>query len=77
VTAFDALIGTSAISAIDTAIAGTGADGFGVDTTTNTVSYNAKVLSVARGINGLANDVLLPAANDAFRIVVKLEIAIS
>lgn len=77
VTAFDALIGTSAISAIDTIIAGTGATGFGIDTTGNTVSYNAKVLNVTRGVNGLPNDILLPAANDSFRITVDLSIALS
>lgn len=76
VTAFDALIGTSLVSAIDTAVEATGADGFNQDVT-QTVQYNAKVLSVERGTNGLDNDILLPAANDAFRITVDLSIATS
>ena len=77
VTAFNALIGTSLVSAVDAVLVATGADGFGIDTTTNTVEYNAKVLTVERGINGLANDILLPAANDEFRVTVDLSIALS
>ena len=76
VTAFNALIGTSIVSAVDAFIAAS-SPGLGVDTTTHTVSYNAQVVNITRGTNGLKSDILLPAANDAFKITVDLRVYLS
>jgi len=74
VTAFDDLIGTELVTLIDAYIAAV-APGLGIDTTTHTVQYNARVESVIRGVNGLPNDELLPAANDSFLIACDLQVA--
>ena len=78
VTAFDALILTSLVAAIDAWIAATGGtpEGLGV-AITNTVQYNYRITEVKRGINGLDNDILLTAATDAFVITGDFEYATS
>ncbi len=73
VTAFDALIGTSLVSAIDAFLDAVLRD-LPQTLPTHTVSYNAQVLSVKRGVNGLTNDILLTAATDKFVIIVKLQV---
>jgi len=72
VTAFAALE-AALIVAIDAYIAAVD-PGLGIDLTTNTVSYNAQVNNITRGTNGLSNDELLPAANDAFIVRTNLRV---
>jgi len=77
VTAFDALILTSLVAAIDAWIAATGGtpEGLGIDLT-NTVQYNARVQKILGGA-GPTNHILLSAATDVFRITVAFQYAIS
>jgi len=77
VTAFDALILTTLVAAIDAwivAIAGT-PEGLNIDIS-NTVQYNARVTKILGGA-GPTNHILLSSATDVFRITVSFQYASS
>lgn len=71
-TAFDTLIKTELVSAIDAHIAAVG--GLNMDIT-NTVQYNAEVIRIALG--SLADDIYLPDANKSIVVTVRLNVAVS
>ena len=72
--AFDDLIDTELVAVIDAYIAAV-APGLGINTTTHTVQYNARVRNITRGDE--ANDILLSDANVNYIIKVDLEVALS
>ena len=69
-TAYDALV-TAVNTAVQTVIGTT----WGIDTTGNTVDYNAKIFRVKRGTT--PTDIYLPAANVDFVVSVELSVKVS
>lgn len=69
--AFDSLLNTQVVSALDTLIGTT----IGIDTTGNTVDYNFKVTEITRGSND--DDIFLSDANVSYQVTGILEVAVS
>lgn len=70
---FDDLLDTELLADIDAYIAAS--SGFGVDTSSHTVSYNAKVTNIVYGAN--TTDMYLTSANVSFVVTVELRVYIS